>query len=386
MFPDQIEHTRDLCASWVASGHTPSLGVCAARRGVVVLHEAFGSLNPDGDPLQLDSIFAVSSVTKSVTAALTMQLVEDGLLGLNRPARDYLPEITGGDGDDILVHNLLTHTSGYAWHTDPVMLLHAAEKMKAGVAAPPCPDNLDPEVHQLLNLLWDVPRVHAVNEFMTYSNHNYALLGELLRRITGKSIDDLARERLFEPLEMKDSFFSLPDSETHRYVMRPPDAALAEPDPMGLFDGINSESWRKHSNAGSGLCSSPRDMLTFGQMILNGGSYGSERVLSPAGVAAMTRDQVPGIRANMFGRAMNQASWGYGFAVESPSKWRFFRGSLISLGSVTHPGAGGATFWIDAERELVGAYFEVCMRLTADWEFLWNYDLFENAITAAVDY
>ena len=383
MFPEQVERTRDLCAGWVKSGHTPTLGVCAARRGVVVLHEAFGQARPDGTPLGLDAIFPVASVSKSVTAVLVMQQVESGLLGLNRTVRDYLPEISEDGTEDMLVHHLLTHTTGYPWHTDPSMLLHAAEKLKQGIEFPPCPDNQDPENHRLLTLFWDVPREHPVGKMMTYSNHNYLLLGEILRRLSGKSLDDLARERLFDPLGMNDSFYSVPDSEAHRYVIRPPEATLAEPDLV--FEGMNSDVWRKSSNPGGGLCTSPRDMTAFGQMILNGGSYGNERVLSPTSVAAMTRDQIPGLDANILGHRIPRASWGYGFAVESPTKWRRFRGSLISLGSVTHPGAGGASFWIDLERELVGAYFEVCMDMTEDWEFLWNYDLFENSITAAVD-
>src|SRR2546428_12890858 len=101
ILPERVAHARDLCARWVEEGHTPTLAVCVARRGVIVLHEAFGVLGPGSDspPLERDALFAVCSVTKPITATLIMQLVEDGLLGLNRPAKDYLPEISG-DGTD----------------------------------------------------------------------------------------------------------------------------------------------------------------------------------------------------------------------------------------------------------------------------------------------
>src|SRR5246127_1959600 len=97
MLPERVAHVRDLCARWIEEGHTPTLGVCVARRGVIVLHEAFGVLGPgpDSPPLRPDALFAVASVTKPITATLVMQLVEDGLLGLNRPAKDYLPEMSG---------------------------------------------------------------------------------------------------------------------------------------------------------------------------------------------------------------------------------------------------------------------------------------------------
>ena len=73
------------------------------------------------------------------------------------------------------------------------------------------------------------------------------------------------------------------------------------------------------------------------------------------------------------------------FSSRRASKWKYFDGSLQPLGTFGHPGAAGQNFWVDPENELVGAYFEVATRVTPDWEFLWNFDLFQNAITAAVD-
>jgi len=131
--------------------------------------------------------------------------------------------------------------------------------------------------------------------------------------------------------------------------------------------------------------STPLDMAVFGQMTLNRGRYHDARILSPAAVAAMTRDQIPGIKARFFDKQTEHASWGYGWAVESPSKWPYFHGSLQPLGTLSHPGAGGAMFWIDPGRELVGAYFEVTTRLTQRFEHFWNFDLFQNVITSAVE-
>jgi CubicO group peptidase (beta-lactamase class C family) len=126
-------------------------------------------------------------------------------------------------------------------------------------------------------------------------------------------------------------------------------------------------------------------MAIFGQMILNRGTYGGSRILAPATVAAMTRDQVPGIKAQFFDTLMAHASWGYGWQIESPSKWPYFHGSLQSLGTLNHPGAGGAVLWIDPARDLVGTYFEVTTRLTERFEQLWSFDLFQNVITSAVE-
>lgn len=386
MLPERVAHVRDLCARWVEEGHTPSLCVCVARRGVIVLHEAFGVLGPgpDSAPLELNSLAAAASVTKAVTATLVMQLVEDGLLGLNRPAKDYLPEMSGDGTDEMLVHHLLTHTTGYPFHTDAVFLEHIAKKLQDGVEIPPCPDGLHPVLHQWLSFLWDCPRVAEVGKVMVYSTHNYELLGEIVRRLSGRSIDDLASDRIFRPLGMKDSYYRVPESEAHRVVQRAPGLPLADYE-SGFMEGFGSRQWQDTPYGGGGLFTTPLDMTVFGQMTLNRGRYGDARILSSASVAAMTRDQIPGLAAIVAGHEIERASWGYGWMVASATKWRYFDGSLRPLGSYSHPGAAGQNFWIDPERELVAAYFEVVTHMTEDQDFLWNFDLFQNAITAAVD-
>jgi len=385
MLPERVAHVRDLCARWVREGHTPTLGVCVARRGVIVLHEAVGVLGPgpDSPPLARDALFPVMSVTKPITATLVMQLVEDGLLGLNRPAKDYLPELRGEGTEEILVHHLLTHTTGYPFHSEPPFVEHVTKKLEAGFEPPPCPEGLHPGLHQWLSLFWDAPRVAGVGEVMVYSGHNYELVGEIVRRLTGRGIDELARERIFNPLGMRDSYYVVPESESHRVVQRAHGVPLA--DPEGLIPGIGSREMQTMPAAGGGLFSTPLDVTIFGQAILNGGRYGDARILSPAAVAAMTRDQIPGLRARILETEGAYGSSGYGFLIVSPSKWKYFDGSLLPLGTLGHPGAGGSNFWIDREHELVGVYFEVTTRVTENWEFLWNNDLFQNLITAAVE-
>ena len=385
MLPERVAHVRDLCAGWVREGHTPTLGVCVARRGVVVLHEAFGVLGPgpDSPPLEGDALFAGASVTKSITATLVMQLVEDGLLGLNRPAKDYLPEMSGEGTEEILVHHLLTHTSGYPFHTDPPWVEHMMRKLQDGFELP-CPQGLHPIVHKWLSIFWDGPRVAGVGQIMNYATHNYELLGEIVRRLSGRSLDALARERIFGPLGMKDTYYEVPESESHRVVQRAPGLPMADFE-NPFMQGLGSRQMQETPYGGAGLFTTPLDMAVFAQTFLNGGRYGEARILSPAAVATMTRDQIPGLRALIVGKESARASCGYGFLVVSPTKWKYFDGSLQPLGTFGHPGAAGQNFWVDPENELVGAYFEVATRMTPDWEFLWNFDLFQNAITAAVD-
>jgi len=386
MLPERIERARDLCAQWVRDGHTTALSVCVARRGVIVLHEAFGRLRPGNDapPLATNSLFPISSCTKPITATLAMQLVDDGLLGLNRPARDYLPELSAAGTDEILVHHLLTHTSGYVWYDEEPIATYTPRRLQDGLDPPPCPETQHPMSHAFLHLFYDAPLAAAPGTLMIYADLNYQFIGEIVRRLSGRRIWELARERIFAPLGMDDSFFIVPESAMERVVIRPPDAPLAAP-MSPLYQGIDSRQMQETPYASSGVFSTPLDLARFGQCFLNQGRYGQARLLSRASVAAMTRDQIPGVPARFLGLHIPIASWGYGWVVESPAKWKYYHGSLWPLGTFNHGGGGGTMLWVDREHEVVGVYFEACRRFTERLEMLWNADLFHNVITAAID-
>jgi CubicO group peptidase (beta-lactamase class C family) len=156
-------------------------------------------------------------------------------------------------------------------------------------------------------------------------------------------------------------------------------------DPGDGMPGLGSRVHQEIPSTGGGVFTTPLDITAFGHMYLERGRCAGARILSPAAVAAMTRDQIPGIGARFFERVMQNASWGYGWQIESPTKWPYFHGSLQPLGTFAHPGAGGSNFWIDREHELVGAYFEVTTRVTEKMDHLWNFDLFQNVIISAVE-
>lgn len=194
----------------------------------------------------------------------------------------------------------------------------------------------------------------------------------------------LAQECILDPLGMKDCFYIVPESEAGRVVGRPLDSVGGAPE-SPLNQGIASRQMQETPYGGGGVFGTPRDVLTLGQMFLNGGVYGDARLLSAASVAAMTRDQIPGTKALFLGHDMERAGWGYGWGIETPTKWAYYRGSLRSLGCYDHGGFGGTFTWVDPLQDLVAAYFEVALVLNDNMEMLWNADLFQNVIGAAVD-
>ena len=155
-----------------------------------------------------------------------------------------------------------------------------------------------------------MPRVATVGSVMIYSNHNYELLGEIVRRLCGRSIEEQARRRVFDPLGMHDSYYAVPRSEFPRVVQRAPGTLFGPDNPF--TPDIGSDEWLETPRAGGGVFSTPLDMMIFGQMFLNRGRYGDARILSPAAVAAMTRDQIPGLGARLMLKVVDRASWGTG--------------------------------------------------------------------------
>ena len=322
MSSQRIRHIADLAAGWVAGGITPALVVLVARKGVIVLHEAFGHLGPEQDapPLELDTLFPVASISKLITATAVMLLVEDGLLGLNRPVQWYLPEFTSEGKDAVMVHHLLTHTSGL---TDEEVEAHAEGK-GGSVEIPPPDETQHPLIQRYLILGYD------------------------------------------------DTYFVLPNSVQHRIVRRTVNAML-----VALMETYRygEAPW-----ASGGAFSTVMDMAIFGQVFLNGGAYGDVRILSPASVAEMTRNQIPGISARFGDEFFPEACWGLGWSLPA-DKRGISSGTLQSAKTVHHSGAGGIYLWVDPAYELVGAYFEIAPSFASPPRYR---GLFMNAVTAAI--
>lgn len=202
---------------------------------------------------------------------------------------------------------------------------------------------------------------------MSYADHNFELLGEIVRRVSGCSLEVFATERLFGPLGMKDTSYIRDEATLKRCVVRSSD--IVRPD--GVWGAVL-------------LDTTALDLAVFGQMFLNSGTYSGRQVLSRPSVHEMTRNQIPGVGTDFLGLHA-EASWGLGWAIQHDERWKWAGGTLTPKGTVSHLGAGGKCIWIDPVNEIVGVYFSVCLDI--DFEIMehhWNLDLFQNMVTAAV--
>ncbi len=380
MSPERIERVRRLGAGWVESGLTPALQVLVARRGVIVLHEAWGRLGPEDDapPLTHDSVFGTGSLTKAVTATAIMCLVEDGLLSLNRPVQGYVPEFEGAGKAAVLVHHLLTHTSGLS---DEDLDTHFVAGLREGRIAPvkPLPNVTEQEILHLrgFDALYDAPLSKPPGTDMTYCSYGYRLLAEVVSRVAGQPADRFVEERILAPLGMTStSYLNVPPDRLVRVVRRASDAprpVMCRPDTVASFAlGAGAV----HANA--------RDLAAFAQTFLNGGIYDGTRILSPPAIAEMTRNQIPGLSATLVGEFFPEASWGYGWSVRGPKKGRT-SDSLLSGTAFEHGGIDMNMLWADPTYDLVGVYLSVLPpAVVIEHHAGWRADLFVNAVMASI--
>lgn len=373
MSTDRVALLRERGRQWVESGSTPALVMLVARRGTIVAHGAFGRYGPQPDARALDggAIFPMMSVAKVFSATAIMMLVDDGLVGLNRPVQEYLPEFVGDGKGAVMVHHLLTHTSGLV---DADVMKHQ-DANRGRVTIPPPEPNEHPQIHELTWLRWDAPLSKKPGEEMSYSGAGYSLLAEIVRRSSGKNVAQFMRDRVFGPLGMTSTDYKVTAEMRPRFVERAADIpdSFVEPSNVDLPGGS------------VGGFSTAMDMAIFCQMFLNGGSYGDLRILSAAAVHEMTRDQTPGVPYFFKEDYFRDASRGYGWDVKGEKKPRH-HGSLDSPAAYTHQGAGGVSILVDPEYELVLIYLSVSLGVMSPDKYApkWSMDLFTNMAIAAI--
>lgn len=372
----KFDYVENLVLGWVEKGITPSVAYLVARKGVIVSYKALGKMGPEADALdlQLDTIFPLASLSKPITATCIMILQEDGLLDLSRSVSEYIPEFLGEGKIDVLISHLLTHTSGMI---DEDVEKHVRKKLESsGINDDDGKQKISFE--EYMKLGYDTPLWKKPGEVMQYFSYGYSLLGLIVQNISGKSLQDFAKERIFDPLGMKDTNYVVPESMQNRAVRR-----------LNEYPGGNrfcsKESFNSQSGAG-GVYSTIMDMAIFGQMFLNKGKYGNIRVLSPISVDEMTCNQIPGISSQYGDQAFPNANWGYGWNVKYGKVDD--SGVLRSQIAYDHGGFGGVRLLIDPVYDMLWVYFIVETGDAYSKEskkMYYTRDLFNNAVMSSIE-
>ncbi|MEO2006070.1 MAG: serine hydrolase domain-containing protein [Candidatus Poribacteria bacterium] len=351
----RLERLSAAMQGYVDRGEMAGAATLVARRGKIVHVGSFGMANiARRDPIDPGSIYRIASMTKPITSVAVMMLFEEGRLHLNDPIAKHLPEL--GDAhvlveDDsdaghhlepaqasVTVRHLLTHTSGYTYaENGPIADAHRANRVSAGF------DNIDDTIGAWTKRLGSVPLLFEPGEGWEYGVSTDAL-GRLVEVVSGKALDVFFIERILDPLGMVDTHFFLPPEKVGRLADvyswgeggAPTKVKSDYPynGPGSLFMG------------GAGLCSTITDYARFCQMMLNGGSLGSHRLLSRRTVELMRQNHVGDLDV-MAGPGYG---FGLGFAVHTDAG---ASGNVRPVGTYYWGGYWHTTFWLDPVEELL---------------------------------
>lgn len=335
----------------VKRGDIPGMVALVVNRDRVIYHEAFGSQVAAANvPMSKDTIFNIASMTKPVTSAATMMLVEEGKLRLDDQAAKYVPEVAklpvlakvdvAGETYEtrparraMTIRHLLTNTSGIGYtFSDPGLAL-VQRRTKAGDA--------------------DLPLVHEPGERWTYGGST-RVLGDIIVKLTGQPLDRFLADRIFAPLGMRDTFYAVPADKAAR---------------LAAVQSRTGGRWVEQARAGvppatirgdGGLYSTAGDYAQFIRLFLNGGSLNGRRLLAAQSLRDMTRNQIgtlfvplqpttnPAL-SNPFPLGAGKDTWGLGFQLAAGGD-----ASMRSAGSLSWAGIFNTEFWIDPQKQ-VGA-------------------------------
>jgi CubicO group peptidase (beta-lactamase class C family) len=370
--PDRLERIDRHFARYVDDGRLAGWLLAVSRDGRVVHLASCGNRDREaGLPVEVDTLWRLYSMTKPITSVAAMMLYEEGAFELKDPVSRFIPSFTdmrvytGGSAlapatvpatEPVRIWHLLTHTAGLTYgfhHAHPVDAIYRAAGFEwgapAGVDLADCCD------------AWaSMPLL-----FQPGSEWNYSVASDVLGRVvevaSGQSLDEFFRARIFEPLGMPDTAFSVAEPERDRlaalYMPHPGTRQATRLDSMGNLARHPPTAL----SGGGGLVSSAADYQRFTQMLLGEGELDGVRLLGSRTVRYMARNHVPGgVDLEQFGRPLfaettfDGVGFGLGFSVvEDPAKNKV----LSTKGEYAWGGAASTAFWVDPAERITALFF-----------------------------
>lgn len=366
MSSERLKKLDGVMQGYIDRNETAGVVTLVARKGKVVHFSALGERDVEsGAPMKHDNIFRIASMAKPITSVAVMMLYEEGHFQLRDPISKWLPEFadmkvavpspndqpvrehykTVPANGPITIQQLLTHTAGLANGNRGIAQQEYAETM----AEFP----LHETDYDRMKRLAKLPLSFHPGEHWEYTLGTSAL-GVMVQVISGMTLDEFFRERIFKPLGMTDTHYFLPESKLDRFAAL---YTLDDDNKIQLAEAPNAESrWvrgpRVQFRGAGGLLTSPRDYFRFHQMMLNGGELDGVRLLSRKTVELMTTNHIGDKPIWITGPGYG---FGLGYAIvtdQGPAA------TLRSEGSYFWTGAFGTVFWVDPKEDLIGIMME----------------------------
>lgn len=327
-------HCQTLLRSWTERDLIPAAGVVVGKgdRMIAPLLSGRQKLNDPHGTLRSDAIFLIASITKPIVAMGACLLIERGQLLLGDRVHDLLPEFAGERKYGATLRHLLTHTSGL-----PDMLPNNRQLRMAG--AP---------LISFVEDTCDCEPAFPPGRGVQYQSMGFALLGEIITRVSGKPCAQFLKDEIFDPLGMSDTALGAPDSwfaGAEPKAARIPEVRVPQDQKEGHDWNWNSRYWRSLGAPWGGLLTTPADLGKFAALMLNRGMVDGKTILSAASVDSAVRNQLEPMR-DVPEEDRRCKPWGLGWRLNWPAHSENF-GDLLSPVTYGHWGATGTVFWID---------------------------------------
>lgn len=360
--PTRLERVSRLLQQYAADQKIGGAVALVLQHGTPVLEVAAGWRDREaGVRMTTDSLFRIASQTKAITSVAIMMLVEDGRIGITDPVSRFMPsfakttvaEPAEGGGITqvparraITIADLLTHTAGISYGTTPrIAALYAAKGLGPAAGLGWYTADKDERICDTMDRLATLPFDAHPGEAWVYG-YNTDVLGCVVERVSGQSLDAFFRTRIFEPLRMTDTYFFVPQAQRARLVTvyaNAPDGTLMRAPDGQKGQGHYVDGPRRSFAGGAGLVSTARDYARLLEMVRRGGELDGVRLLSPRTVALMTHNQI--------GTLYNPRGLGWGLGFETTD--RVGANGFDPAGSFGWGGAYASVYRVDPSGGLV---------------------------------
>ncbi len=387
--PERLNRIDAMLKDAIDAKQIPGAVALIARNGKVVFHNAYGMADEAGNAMDKGAIFRIASQTKAITSTAVMMLWEEGKFRLDDPISKYIPEFENAqvldsydesDGsyttkaaeNQITIRHLLTHTSGLGYGVIDGDKRFKEIYNKAGITDLFTTENIS--IEESVKKLAKLPLHHNPGEKFTYSE-GLDVLGYFIEVVSGLPFDEFLRTRIFDPLQMNDTWFYLPEEKHKRLVQvqeRKEDKWTKYP--VTFYDtDYPVKGAKRFFSGGAGLSSSAKDYATFLQMYLNMGELNGVRILSRTTVQSIMGNQTE----NKFGEGKKH--YGLAFGVVTPEGQD--AGGEGSTGTFDWGGYFNTQYFADSKEQIVGILMKQTQGNTGDqtgWKF-------RQMVFAAVD-
>lgn len=364
MSSERLQFLTSTLQEYVDNGQLSGGVALVARRGQIAYLKSFGKSDLEKDtPMQDNAIFRIASQTKAIVSVGVMVLQEEGKLLINDPVGNYLPAfkettvaVDNGDGGyeivkadrPITIRDLLTHTAGIGYGGGIASELWEKAEIQGWYFA----DREEP-IQATVARMGSLPFEAQPGERFVYG-YSTDILGALIEVVSGESLDAFLKNRILDPLGMKDTHFYLPKDKNDRLAVvysSTEDGLERAPVPGGMVgQGAYVDGPRTSFSGGAGYLSTALDYATFLQMMLNNGVFNGKRIVSRKTVELMTVNHLGGISFPW----TKGIGFGLGFSIVEDLG---LKGEMGSIGEYSWGGAYHSNYWVDPKEELVVVYF-----------------------------